>query len=259
MGITGKRVHQEQHVEPLIAEILGDGQCGFAPLETHQRRSIGGSCHHHGAGTPLLTQDILDELLHLAAPFADEPYHDHIGYRAAGHHAEQHGFTNAGASKQPHPLALTDGQHRIDGTHPDIHRLMNGATRKRIDAVLGKLHRLGGENGTETIQRLTDTVDHPAEKIHADRNTMLFGDGHHPGTGNDPLELLARHQIEAIAREADYFSLQRPIKGIDTAERADGGTATDGFEGQPHHPGQFAGNRWFGGAIAHLVPLQPVK
>ena len=106
---------------------------------------------------------------------------------------------------------------------------------------------------------LADAVDDPTKQVHPNRNAVLFGDGHHPGTGDHPLELLARHQIEAIARKTDHFSLQRPIKGIDAAEGTDGGTAADGFEGQPHHPGQFAGNRRFGGAVANLVPLQPVQ
>ncbi len=99
LGVAGERIHQQQHVEPLIAKILGDGERRLAPLEAHQGRSIGRGRYHHGAGTPLLPQDLLDKLFYLPAPFTDEAHHHHVRHRAAGHHAKQHGFADAGAGE----------------------------------------------------------------------------------------------------------------------------------------------------------------
>ena len=64
---------------------------------------------------------------------------------------------------------------------------MDRAAGERVDAVLGKLHRLGREDGAEPVQRLADAVDDPPQQVHADRDAVLLGDGHHPGTRNDPL------------------------------------------------------------------------
>ena len=53
--------------------------------------------------------------------------------------------------------------------------------------MLGELHRLGREDGAEPVQGLADAVDDPAKQTHAHRDAVIFGDGHHPGAGNDPL------------------------------------------------------------------------
>ena len=88
---------------------------------------------------------------------------------------------------------------------------------------------------------------------------MILGDGHHAGAGNDPLELLARHQEQAIPGKPHHLGLQGPILGIDAAQGADGGAAANGFQGQPHHPGELARHRRYGGLLANPVAFKPIK
>ncbi|MNG04110.1 hypothetical protein D3C84_872210 [compost metagenome] len=125
--------------------------------------------------------------------------------------------------------------------------------------MLGELHRLGGDDGAQPVQGLAYAVYDPAEQVHAHRDAVILGDGHHTGTWNDPLELLARHQKQPIAGEAHHFGLQHAILGVDAAEGPDGGAAADGFQGQPHHPGEFARHRRYGREIADPVALQSTE
>ncbi|MNS99645.1 hypothetical protein D3C72_1340530 [compost metagenome] len=125
--------------------------------------------------------------------------------------------------------------------------------------MLGELHRLGRDDGAESVQGLADAVDDPAKQVHAHRNAVILGDGHHAGAGNDPLELFARHQEQAIAGEAHHFGLQHAILGVDTAQGPDGRAAADGLQGQPHHPGKLARHRRYGREIADPVALQSAE
>jgi hypothetical protein len=78
-GVAGQRIHDQQDVLALVAEVLGNrGGVGGA-LQAHQRRRVGRRGHHHRAAQAFLAQDLLDEFLDLAAPFADQADHDDVG------------------------------------------------------------------------------------------------------------------------------------------------------------------------------------
>ena len=88
-GIAGKRIQQQQHVFPLIAEILRHRRGGGRGLSAQQGRLVARGHHHHALGQPFRSQVALDELVDLAAALADERDDDHFGRAVAGHHPQQ--------------------------------------------------------------------------------------------------------------------------------------------------------------------------
>ena len=119
--------------------------------------------------------------------------------------------------------------------------------------------RLGRQDGAQTIERLTDTINDSPQQTHADRDTMFIADGGNLGAGDHPLELLTGHQKQFVAGKTDHFGFQITIQGVDTAEGANGCPATDGLQGQPDHPGELARHRRYGGLLANPVAFKPIK
>ena len=66
-GITGERVHQQQHVLALISEIFGHSCCVCSTLHTQQRWRIGGRSDHHCTAAILHTQNIFDKFFDFTA------------------------------------------------------------------------------------------------------------------------------------------------------------------------------------------------
>jgi hypothetical protein len=85
-----------------------------------------------------LAEDLLDEFLHLAAAFADQADHDHVGLGVARHHAQQHRLADAGTGEQAHALAAADGQHGVDRAHAHVQRF---GDRRAAQRVAGRVDR----------------------------------------------------------------------------------------------------------------------
>ena len=130
-GKAGDRVHQQQHLLVLIAEILGDGERQIARLAPHQRRLVGGRDHHDRAGKSRLAEIVLQELLHLAAALADQPDHRNVGHDVARQHRQQHRFADAGAGENAHALAVAAGDEGVERAHPEIDRGADAPPRMR--------------------------------------------------------------------------------------------------------------------------------
>ncbi len=133
-----QRIHDQQHVLALLAEIFGDGGREPRAVQAHQRRIVGRRRHDDRALQALGPENALDEFLHFAAALADQADDDDVGAGVARHHAEQHALADAAAGEQADALAATDGQQRIDGAHADIERLLDGLARQRIDRLAGQ-------------------------------------------------------------------------------------------------------------------------
>ena len=73
------RVHHEQHVLAFVAERLGNGRGDLGGLQSEQSRLVGRGDYHARPSQPLRAELLIDELLNLAAPFADES--DHVDVR----------------------------------------------------------------------------------------------------------------------------------------------------------------------------------
>ena len=145
-GEAGDRVHQQQHVLVLVAEVFGDGQRQVGGLAAHQRRLVGGRDHHDRAGQALLAEVVLEEFLHLAAALADQPDHRDVGHDVAGQHRQQHRLADAGAGEDAHALAVAAGDEDVQRANAEVER--------RADAPAGM--------GRRRRRRGTDRASAPA-------------------------------------------------------------------------------------------------
>ncbi len=94
-GVAGQRIHDQQDLLALLAEMLGDrGGVGRA-LQAHQGADIGRRGDDHRAAQAGAAEILFDEFLDLAAAFADQADDDDIGRRVACHHAQQHALADA--------------------------------------------------------------------------------------------------------------------------------------------------------------------
>jgi hypothetical protein len=82
-GEARDRVHHQQHVEALVAEVLGHGA-------GHERRHpaldgglVGGRDDEHRLLAAFLAEDFVHESRHFAAPLADEAHHHDLRVGAA--------------------------------------------------------------------------------------------------------------------------------------------------------------------------------
>ena len=133
-GEAGQRVHQQQHVLALVAEVFGDGRGRQGRLHADQGRLVAGGHHDHALGQPCGAQVALDELVDLAAALADQGDDDHVGRGVAGHHAQEHALAHARAGEDPHPLPLAAGQQAVDRADAGGQRLADprpGARMRR--------------------------------------------------------------------------------------------------------------------------------
>jgi hypothetical protein len=78
-GVAGERVHDQQNLLALVAEIFGDGRCVGCALQAHQGAGVGRGGDDDGAAHAFLAENLLDEFLHLAAAFADQADDDDFG------------------------------------------------------------------------------------------------------------------------------------------------------------------------------------
>ncbi len=139
-GVAGDRIHQQQHVQPLVAVILGHRGGQTRAANAGQRRGVGRGGHHDGPAAPFHAQNVFDELFDLTAPLADEAHHDDVGIGVARHHAQQHALAHAAAREQPHARATAHGEQRIDRAHAHVERLAHQRPGQRVDL-------LGGQGG----------------------------------------------------------------------------------------------------------------
>jgi hypothetical protein len=125
LGEAREGVHDQQHMQALVAEMLGDGGGIGGAVQTQQGRRVGRGGDHGGAFQPFLAEDVLDEILDLAAAFADQADHHDIGRGIARHHAQQHGFAHAAAGEQAHALATPHGEQGIDGADAHVKHVLD--------------------------------------------------------------------------------------------------------------------------------------
>lgn len=133
LGVAGQRVHQQQYVLALVAEVLGDPRAVLRGTQAHQRRVVGRRGDHHGALEAFLAEDLVDELLHLAAPLADQTDDDDVGPGETGHHPQQHRLAHPGTGEQAEALAAADREQAIDRADADVERFADRVALERVD------------------------------------------------------------------------------------------------------------------------------
>ena len=158
-----QRVEQQQHLESTIAKILGDGGRQPGTVQPHQGGIVRGCRHDDRAAHAVGAERVADEILHLAAAFADQANHRDVGLRIARHHAEQYGFADAGSGEQPNALSAADGEQRIDGAHADIERIADRTPHQGIQRLAGQRHAVRTAQLTHAVERPAGSVQHPSQ------------------------------------------------------------------------------------------------
>ncbi len=226
-GEARDAVHQAEHLQALVAEMLGHGQGEVGGLAAHQRRLVGGGDHDDAAGGAFGAEIGGEEFLHLAAALADQADDDHVGVGVAGHHAEQGRLADARAGEDAHALAAAEVQQRVHGAHADIELLADAAAEEggRRAGAQGIGEGAGGQRAL-AVDRFAQTVNRTAEPAavgpHGDA-AVEHDDG---AADADAAEVLIGHQQAAAVADADDLAQHLlPAPGLDRAAVADGEVA----------------------------------
>ncbi len=212
-------------------------------LAAHQSRLVGGRNHHHRAGETGVAEIVLQEFLHLAAAFADQPDHRDVGHHIARQHRQQHRFADAGAGENAHALAAAAGHEGIERAHAQIERRADPAPRMRERRRVAELIRRGSEQQRAlAVDRLAQRIDDAAEpagrRPHGARNR-----GHQrPATAAHPFERRERHQQRVNAGKADHLAGNVLGGGLDHHPRPDRHRMqrAGDLDHQPTHPDHTA-------------------
>src|SRR5690625_1330047 len=137
-------------------------------LEPEKRGNIRRRSHNYRTLPPGLVKVLVDELLDLAAPFANEANDDNIGTGKASHHAQQHTFTDTRAGKQTHPLSPADCDQAIDSTNSHIQHLLDGRALQGVDGWAVQ-RGYAALQRTKAIQRLTCAIHYAAQQLRSNR------------------------------------------------------------------------------------------
>src|SRR5471032_3229950 len=70
LGETGQRIHEQQDILALVAEILGDARAVHRGAQAHQRRIVRRRGNDHRTLEAFFTEDVLDEFLNFTTPLA---------------------------------------------------------------------------------------------------------------------------------------------------------------------------------------------
>src|SRR5690606_24152780 len=239
-----QRIHDEQHIQSLVAEILGDRRGAPGAVQAHERRIVRRGRHHDRSGAALRPQNALDEFLHLATALADQSDDDDVGARVARHHPEQHALAHAAASEQADTLPAPDGEQCVDGAYADVKRLLYGLAQQRVDRRARESHALRAVERSQSVERLAGAVDDPAEQPLADSHRFRTDARYHTRIRLEAMDVAGGHEEQTIAGEADDLGLHSSaVRSEHLAAVADCSLASGGFERQPDHPRQHAFDR----------------
>ena len=209
---TCDRVHQAQHVLVVVAEVFGDRQRQIRRLPPHQRRLVRRRDHNHGTRETFLAEVVLQELLHLAAAFADQPDHRHRGIDVASEHRQQHGLTNAGTGEDTHALPAAAGEKGVECTHAEIERHADALARMRRRRLIAERHRRRTlYQWPLAVDRFAQSVNNAAEPMR--RRSHLSGRVRDDRTAAaaHAFQSCERHDDGVVTGESDYFARDRSV------------------------------------------------
>ena len=140
VGKAGDRVHHQQHVEPVVAEALGDRAGELGGPQPHQRRLVARGHDQHRPRESALAQALVQKLGDLSAPLAEQCDDADIGVGAAGDLPEQRALADARAREDAQPLALADRRHQVDRAHPGQQVLGHAGPSERARSARATTH-----------------------------------------------------------------------------------------------------------------------
>jgi len=269
--VTRERVHQQQHMLALVAEIFGERGGVSGALHAQQRRDVGRRGDDDRTREPVFAEDLLDEFLHFAAPLADEADHDDFGTRVARHLAEQHRFTDARAGEQTHALTASDGEQSVDRTHAYVEHPVDRFALQRVD-------RRGRERGVGACVEFAEAVERAPRSVHdapehAPAHRQALGAGERIGHGRafarkdacarqQAGDFGRRHEEQALRGETDHFGFGHRVRAAGRQlDHAFGSDAEPQAHRLQHEAGRAreppAGGQRPGDRIALAQAVQP--
>ena len=117
-GKARHAIHQQQHLQALIAEMLGDRHGsigGFAPKRCGAIRC---GANHDTARKARRPQIIFNEFAQFAPAFTHQRKDNHIRRQPTRQHGHEGGFANAGGREKPEPLPAPDRGKQVKHPHP---------------------------------------------------------------------------------------------------------------------------------------------
>ncbi len=111
-----KRIHNQQNLFSLCAEIFCNSRRGQRCANSQQWRLIRCRNYYHGSRPPGFAQ-LFQELSHLASALTHQRQHCHIGRRAPRHHPYKRALAYTAAAEDTHALSAATGQESVDHAH----------------------------------------------------------------------------------------------------------------------------------------------
>ena len=205
------RVHHEQHLLALVAEVFGDRRGHERTAGAHERGLIAGGHDHDGAGETFLTQRVLDELAYFTTALTEQRDHVHIGLRVARNHTEHGRLADAGTGEDADALATTDREQSVDRAHARFHRTVDRVAREGIRRFGGERDALHGVELALAVDRMTEAVQHAPQQSGPDIHTERTAERLHAGAGMQAVEFTEGHEQHAALVESHHLGQYRPI------------------------------------------------
>ena len=171
---TRHGIHEQQDLFAFVAEIFRDGRRHVGGFETLHAGAIRCRTDDDGFAHAFLAQIAFDEFADFAATFTDERQNGHFRLRVADDLRHQRTFTAAGRSENTETLPFAACQHAVDGADAQRQRILDDSAFQRVGRI--------GEHGIVgfriedafriRVNRTSKTVDHMAEQIRADADTV---------------------------------------------------------------------------------------
>jgi hypothetical protein len=203
-GQPGDRVHHEQDILAVVPERLRDRRGDFGGFQAKQGRLVRSGDYDAGTRQAFGPELLVDEFLNLAASFADQSDHVHVGGRVAGDHRQERGLAHAGAGEDPEALALPGGQESVEGPHAGRDRRGDPRPSEWMRSSPGDDPILGVERAL-AVQRPPEAVQNAAKDCRTYRDAELLLAQPDRGAGPYSGEIAERNQCDPTISKTDDF------------------------------------------------------
>ena len=163
-GQPRHRIHHQQHVHALVAEVFRGGQRDERRADTKRRGTVGSRRDHHRTLHAFRTELLIEKRLDLAVALADQRDHADLGRIFSRHRAQQRALADAAAAEQADSLALAAGQETIDGTDAGDQAFGDMFPRERVGGRSIQRIRFHGFHRRTAVHGLSESVQHAAEQ-----------------------------------------------------------------------------------------------
>ncbi len=197
-------VDEEQHVLPLVAEVLRHREAGETDAEARPGRLVHLAVDERDLAEDARLLHLEHQIVALARALADTGEDRHARVLlgdVVDQLLDQHRLAHAGAAEEADLAALDVRRDQVDHLDPgleDLHRRRELAERRRV-AVDG--HALHAFERRLVVDRLAEHVPDPAEGLLADRDRDRPAGVDHVEPAREPVGRVHRNRADAIVAE----------------------------------------------------------